>query len=173
MPKVRYTVTYDRDVQQLLDEWTANDLEISHDAISRDRDTFDHDLASAPHTAGQQKASGYYVGRRGCIVLKYAVSDDDRLVRVIGVQHCSHPYYVDLSRSATDWLRSVDGTLEGELALSVFNLHLPNLRRDPRLVGSRLQNDEYQVQIGRVVLTFHVIDTDCHVSITRLEVLDR
>ena len=168
MPKPRYTVVYDRDVQQLLNGWTVNDP-----AISRDRDAFDHDLASAPHSAGQRKASGYYVGRRGCIVLKYAVSDDDRLVRVIGAQLCPHPFYVDLTRSATEWLRSVDGTLEGELALSIFNLHLPNLRRDPRMVGVRVQADEYQVQTGRVVLAFRVIDTDCHVSITRCEVLDR
>jgi hypothetical protein len=163
----RYTVVYDRDVLQLLDAWTSGNI-----GISLDRDTFDHDLAFAPHTAGEQKASGYYVGRRGSIVLKYAVSDDDRIVRIIGAQLCSHPFYVDLSRNATDWLRSVHGTLEGELALTVFNQLLPSLRRDPRLVGVRIHGDDYLAQSGRITLTYRVIDTDCRVCVTNIRLTD-
>ena len=168
MSKPRFTVVYDSDVQQLLNEWTAIDL-----TLSRDRDAFDHDLASAPRSASQHKASGYYVGRRGCIVLKYAVSDGDQLVRVIGAQYCSHPFYVDLSRPVTAWLRSIEGTLKGDLALSVVNQHLPALSRDPRLVGVRIQRDEYRVKAGRVTLDFQVIDADCHVCVTKIEGLEQ
>lgn len=160
----RYTVVYQADAMSAL-ERLAEDM-----AIAPDVETIDQDLSHSPQTAGALKSSGYYIARRGAVEIKYHVSDEDRLVRIIGVRRCVHPFDVVLSSTIQAWLKAVNRTLECDLIFDALRHWTPRLRRDPRLVGHRNEDGTYSDQWGRVVLRFEISDLDCRVKIISLDV---
>ncbi len=165
MPHHPYTVVADQYSQSLIEE-----LSVAAPAIGQDIQSLFTDLYAAPHSAGILKSSGYYIGRRGAVEFKYHVSDEDRLVKIIGVRRCAHPFDVVLSAEAQGWLSSNPCTVEGDLAFNAMAIWTPRLRRDPRLLGRRLENGHYRDVIGRVTLVFEVNEPNCRVTICSIDV---
>ena len=164
MSKHRYTVVTDQYSQLSMDE-----LSIADPAVGEDIHLFFNDLYHAPHSAGILKSSGYYIGRRGAVELKYSVSDEDRLVRIIGIRRCSHPFDLILSQSVRAWLSTHEGSVEGDQALEAIKSLIPKLRRDPRLIGHRQVNGQYRAAVGPVSLTFEIDEANSRVTLTAIE----
>ena len=160
----RYTVVLQADALRALEELVVEDL-----AVTQDVETFERDLSFSPHSAGILKSSGYFIGRRGAVEFKYSVSDEDRLVRIIGVRRCSHPLDVVLSPEVRAWLSTNDGTVEGNQAMEAMKILIPKLRRDPRLIGHRQVNGQYRAAEGQVILTFEIDEANSRVTMTAIE----
>lgn len=160
-----YTVVLQSDVLSLLAELINEDI-----VLARDVESLERDLSFSPQSAGILKNSGYCVSRRGAVEIKYQVSDDDRLVKIIGIRRCAHPYDVVLSLSVRDRLNSASGTGEADLAVDTLGHWIPNLRRDPRLVGHRLEGNLYQDLLGRVTIQFEINEPNCRVMIVSIVV---
>ncbi len=166
MPSPRmYTVVLQPDALSILESLVAEDI-----ALTQDVESLEHNLSLAPHAAGILKSSGYYIGRRGAVEIKYSVSDEDRLVKIIGVRRCAHPFDVVLSSEAQRWLSSIHGSVVDDLAQYAMARWAPQLRRDPRLLGRRLENGHYRDVIGRVTLIFEINEPNCRVTIRSLNV---
>lgn len=165
MPHHRYTVVTDQYSQSLLDEFSVADP-----AIGRDIQSLFNDLYVAPHAAGVLKFSGCYIGRRGAIEIKYHVSDDDRMVRIIGVRRCAHPFDVVLAFPVRGWLTATHESLDSDLAINALKQWTSLLRRDPRLVGRRLEGSQYRDVIGRVSILFEINEPNSRVTILSIDV---
>lgn len=163
----RYRVEFDAEPARIL-----NELIVADRSINSDLTAFENDLQTAPQTAGQQKTGGHYVGQRGPVELTYFVDDGDLRVRVIRARRRSHPYDVVLSTYVTQWFWFHVQTAIGELALSVINQRLPQLLRDPHLIGRRVPGNSYQLLDGRIELTYEVSEADARVTITSIQVSD-
>ena len=162
----RYTVVTDKDAELFLLNHMAATPSVMQDVVALDRE-----LSFSPQAAGQLKSSGYYLARRGSIEVKYHVSDEDRRVRIIGARRCAHPFDVVLSDEVTRRLLSYKKTPEGKLAFQAIRFWTPRLRRDPRLVGQRIENGSYRDEWGRVSLRFEISELDCRLTIISIEVI--
>lgn len=160
----RYTVVLQADATRKLEEIVAEGM-----AISKDVENFERDLSFSPHTAGILKSSGYYIGRRGAVELKYSVSDEDRLVKIIGVRRCSHPFDVVFSQEVRAWLSAHDRSAQGDQAMEALKTLIPKLRRDPRCIGQRQVDGQYRDAVGQVILTFDIDEANSRVTVIAIE----
>ena len=162
----RYTVVLQADAMRMLEELVAEEI-----AITKDVENIERDLSFSPQTAGVLKSSGYYLARRGAIELKYHVSDKDRLVRIIGVRRCAHPFDVVNSPAVRRWLSTHGGSVEGDQVLEAMSILVPQLRRDPRLLGKRGESGLYVNVHERVVMTCDINEPNCRVTIVSIDVV--
>ncbi len=166
MPSPRmYTVVLQPDALSILESLVAEDI-----ALTQDVESLEHNLSLAPHAAGVLKSSGYYIGRRGAVEIKYSVSDEDRLVKIIGVRRCAHPFDVVLSVAIQEWFTFAFGALDSELAMDAIRYWTPLLRRNPRLVGRRSEANQYRDTHNRVSILFEINEPNCLVTIMSINV---
>jgi plasmid stabilization system protein ParE len=83
---VRYTVVWSPEAErELTDIWSSAS---DHQGIANAANLLDRDLAHAPTNLGESRPSGLRIAHFLPLGIRFAVSEEDRLVRVLAVWQC-------------------------------------------------------------------------------------